>query len=130
MNPPTQETSTENRPSTTSSEVQADELVLVYETYYKLFEWRRRPEVFALRRNGALILQISISWGSDKVSITVPWCLQNTYDDDDDDDGYDDGDCNLEEDEKEEVEVPLSVWETENVTLGGMKVLYVAKGHD
>lgn len=52
MNPPTQETSTENRPSTTSSEVQADELVLVYETYYKLFEWRRRPEVFALRRNG------------------------------------------------------------------------------
>lgn len=56
--------------------------------------------------------------------------MQNTYDDDDDDDGYDDGDCNLEEDEKEEVEVPLSVWETENVTLGGMKVLYVAKGHD
>ncbi|KAG4438680.1 hypothetical protein IFR05_005861 [Cadophora sp. M221] len=128
MDARTQETSTEYQPTPANSEMHAAELVLVYEMYYKIFEWRRRSEVIAMRRNGrsfpaSTSLSFSkdvplsdaeasqensffsspLSWGSDTISITVPWCLQDTYDDDDDDDGYDDGDCALEEDETEEV---------------------------
>jgi len=59
----------------------------------------------------------------------VPWCLQNTYDDDDDEDGYNDGDCEEEDLEGEEVELPDSILEDKGMRRDELKVTSVRKGH-
>lgn len=79
---------------------------------------------------GDTILKFSITPKSATVWITVPWCLQNTYDDDDDDDGYNDGDCEEEDLEAEEVNLPDSIFEDKGMRRVDLKVLYVRKGHE
>ncbi|PVH86448.1 hypothetical protein DL98DRAFT_649911 [Cadophora sp. DSE1049] len=112
---------------TSSPTPRKDELVLVYETYFKSFEWKPHREIEDLREKGETILSFSISPHSSTVWITVSWCLQNTYDDDDDDDGYNGGDCEEENFEGEEIELPDS--QDKGMRRGDLKVLYVRKGH-
>lgn len=59
----------------------------------------------------------------------MPWCLQNNYDDYDDDDGYNDGDCEEEDLEGEEVELPDSILEDKGMRRDELKVISVRKGH-
>ncbi|KAK0127188.1 hypothetical protein ONS96_006740 [Cadophora gregata f. sp. sojae] len=115
-----------NEPTPTSSrKSKIDELILVYEAYYKLFEWKRKSEIDKRRSNGETIPQFSINPYSSTVWITVSWCLQNTYDDD----GYNDGDCEEEDPEAEEIKLPASVFEGGVMRREDLKVLYVWKGY-